>query len=317
MKIKILILLVLTYAAFVSFDIKEISNILISDSKKLDGNNISAWFRNIGSFNRDPFTLNSGFEWPSGSGKHLPNASGVWITGKVQSDTLMAITSYIPELRPGFINTSGIPEGIDDPVYRIYKIINGDTTSTDYLNWPVSQGAYIDSNNKPFLPGMQTLFFSMTDGYSESHVYSDPMKAQVQVTSWCYNSVSDPVVSNTIFSEFKIINKNSSAWTDASVSVWSDECSGDFIAIGCDTVLNLGYSYCEPNSQQYGNFPPAHGFLLLQGPAKYTGNLNDTVYSYIPGKSSRRIRTGYKEIGSALLICFKTEAPFINNRAML
>lgn len=217
MKIKVFILLI--SFAFVSFDLNEISNLMISDSKKLDGNNISAWFRNIGFFNRDPFTLSSGFEWPIGSGKHLPNASGIWITGKVQTDTLMAITSYTPELRPGFINTSGIPEGIDDPVYRIYKIIKGDTTSMDYLNWPVSQGAYLDSNNKPFLPGIQTLFFSMTDGYPESHVYTDPMKAQIQVTSWCYNSVSDPVISNTIFSEFKIINKNSSVWTDATISV--------------------------------------------------------------------------------------------------
>ena len=61
--------------------------------------------------------------------------------------------------------------------------------------------------------------------------------------------------------------------------------------------MNLGYSYCEPISPQYGNIPPTHGFLLLQGPAKYTGNSNDTVYSFIPGENRRRIKTGYKEIG--------------------
>ena len=60
MKNKILILLI--SFAFVSFDINEISNIMISDSKKLDGKYIAAWFKNNGSFNRDPVTGNSGFE---------------------------------------------------------------------------------------------------------------------------------------------------------------------------------------------------------------------------------------------------------------
>jgi len=39
------------------------------DSKKMDGNNISTWYRNNGSFNRDPSTGNSGFEWPKGARK--------------------------------------------------------------------------------------------------------------------------------------------------------------------------------------------------------------------------------------------------------
>ncbi|MBK9227412.1 MAG: hypothetical protein IPL67_10260 [Ignavibacteria bacterium] len=37
------------------------------DSKKLDINNISTWFTNIGSFNREPVTGNQGFEWPKGT----------------------------------------------------------------------------------------------------------------------------------------------------------------------------------------------------------------------------------------------------------
>ncbi|MBK8552957.1 MAG: T9SS type A sorting domain-containing protein [Ignavibacteria bacterium] len=272
------------------------SNQLI-DSKKLDGNNISAWFTNNGRFNYNTITSNSGFEWPTGSGMFLPYTSGIWLAGKFMSDTLVAITNFSTEFLPGYINSSGVPEGKDNPEFKIYKIIKGDTLSQDYINWPVSQGAYLDSLNKPFLPGIQTIFFSMTDGYPESHQYTNPMRAQVQVTSWCYGSVNDPVISNTIFSEFKIINKNPSAWIDAVISVWSDECSGAWLAIGCDTNLNLGYSYLEPDASPYGDNPPAHGFLLLQGPAKYTGNSSDTVSLYIPGKNKRRIRIGYKETG--------------------
>ncbi|MDQ3019554.1 MAG: T9SS type A sorting domain-containing protein [Bacteroidota bacterium] len=276
------------------------SNINVLDSKKLDGNNISAWFRNNGSFHRDPVTGNSGFEWPLGSSKYLTYASGLWLIAKVASDTLAAIAEYDYEYLPGFINSNGIPQGKDDSNYRVYKIIKGDTTSSDYLNWPVSQGAYFDSLNKPFLPGTQTMFYSMTDGYPEAHTNhagsTAPMKAQVQVTNWCYNSIADPVFSNVIISEFKIINKNSLAWNDGIISIWSDAHSSEPVALGCDTNLNLGYAYCKPNTFFYGSTPPSFGFLLLQGPLKYTGNPNDIVYSFIPGKSERVVKIGYKEI---------------------
>lgn len=298
MKNKFLILLLLTSFIFVSIDIMDYRNTLIIDDKKLDGNFISAWFKNNGSFNRDPVTGNSGFEWPIGTGKNLTYTSGLWISGITGKDTLAAISDYHGnEFLPGYIDNNGIPQGNTNSEFRIYKIIKGDTSGIDYINWPIDQGAYPDSNSKPFLPGTQTLFYCMTDGYTDVHTFSAPLKAQVQVTSWSYNTVTDPVISNTIFSEFKIINKNLTAWNDAVISVWSDECSGDYIAVGCDTALNLGYSYCQPESFQYGNNPPAHGFLLLQGPSIYTGNINDTVHSFIPGKSNRRTRIGYKETG--------------------
>lgn len=275
-------------------------NDLIIDSKKLDGNNISAWFRNNGSFNRDPGTGNSGFIWPSGSSKRLRYASGLWLGAKLANDTLVAVATYDYEYLPGYIDINGNPQGKDDPNYRVYKIIKGDTLSKDYLNWPVSQGAYLDSLEKPFLPGTQTIFYSMTDGYPESHGNhggsTAPLKAQVQVTSWCYNDYPPTELRNVIFSEFKIINKNSLQWSDAFITIWSDEMSTDYVAIGNDSILNLGYSYCQPNSGQYGLNPPAFSFLLLKGPDVYTGNPNDTVYSFIPGKSKRRIKVGYKEI---------------------
>ncbi|MBK6877682.1 MAG: hypothetical protein IPG99_14835 [Ignavibacteria bacterium] len=43
--------------------------------------------------------------------------------------------------------------------------MRGDTLSPDYLNWPVSQGAYLNELGKPFFLGTQTMFYSYTDGY--------------------------------------------------------------------------------------------------------------------------------------------------------
>ncbi|MBK8981552.1 MAG: hypothetical protein IPM38_04325 [Ignavibacteria bacterium] len=107
----------------------------------MDVNNINTWFRNNGSFNRDPVTGNSGFEWPKGSGLLARYASGLWIGAVVGDDTLMAIAEYDYEYRPGYVDANGNPQGIDDPLYRIYKINKGDTASDDYQNWPVSQGS--------------------------------------------------------------------------------------------------------------------------------------------------------------------------------
>ena len=286
-------------------------NIFINDSKLMDGNNISAWFRNNGSFNRNPVTDNSGFQWPSG--KYLRYASGLWLGAMIGSDTLVAIADYSYEYLPGYIDVSGNPQGKDDPLFKVYKIIKGDTLSSDYINWPISQGAYLDSVNKPFLPGTQTVFYSMTDGYPESHTNpqgrTTPLKAQIQVTNWCYNDYPATELRNVIFSEFKIINKNSLPWNDAFITVWSDECDREQISIGCDSNLNLGYAYCWPNSQQYGTTPPAFSFLLLKGAEAYTGNPNDTVYSFIPGKSQRRVRVGYKEIKMSSFFTYQNADP--------
>jgi len=267
--------------------------------KQLDGNNISTFFGNNGSFNRNPVTGNGGFEWPKGSSKFLRYASGVWLAGKVADDTLVAVVEYSYEFLPGFINSNGNPEGKDDPDFRVYKIVKGDTLSEDYLNWPVSQGAYLDSAGRPFLPGTQTMFYSMTDGFPESHTNhagsTAPLMAQIQVTHWCYNDYPPTELRNVIFTEYKIINKNSLPWNDAHFSIWTDDHQDESIANGCDSLMNLGFAYCSPNSFNYGNTPPAFSFLLHKGPEVYTGNPNDTVYTFTPGQI-RRIKVGFKEL---------------------
>lgn len=77
----------------------------------MDGNNISTWYRNNGSFNRDPVTGNSGFEWPKGESKFARYASGLWIGAVVGNDTLIAIAEYDYEYLPGYVDNKGNPQG--------------------------------------------------------------------------------------------------------------------------------------------------------------------------------------------------------------
>jgi len=288
------------------------------DSKKMDGNNISTWYRNNGSFNRNPSTGNSGLEYPKGAAKFATYASGVWIGAIVANDTLMAIAEYNYEYLPGYIDDNGNPQGKDDPLYKIYKIYKGDTLSTDYQNWPLSQGAYADENGKPFMMGDMTMFYSYTDGYPEAHNNNAgstaPLKVQILQTNWCYNSISS-YLNDIIITEMRIINRSDQAWTKCYMALWSDNDIGTATddAIGCDTNLNLGYGYnfgiIDPD---YGSTPPAVGILLLKG--QYVQSPDDTIRYYSPPLSNNLIiKPGNKDLGMTSLNMIINSNPIIGD----
>ena len=262
-------------------------------SKLMDGNNISTWYHSNGSFNRNPYTDNAGFEWPKGSGKHARYQSGLWIGANVGNDTLISIAEYSSEYLPGYIDNNGNPQGKDDPAYRIYKINKGDSASSDYPNWPVNQGAYTDARGKPYLIGSQTMFFSSTDGYPESHTNRAgstlPLKADILQTNWCYNQYYN-ILDDVVFTEYRIINKSNLPWTRCYFGLWTDDDLGNATsdAVGCDTILNLGFTFNASNIDgEYGAAPPAVGFLLIKGPT--VPGFGDTVKYYNPPGSKNLI----------------------------
>ncbi|MFZ1322721.1 MAG: hypothetical protein WAT71_14275 [Ignavibacteria bacterium] len=272
------------------------------DSKKMDGNNISTWYRNNGSLNRQPTIGNAGFEWPKGSGLFARYASGLWIGAVVGNDTLMAIAEYDYEYLPGYIDDNGDPQGKDDTLYRTYKIYKGDISNDDYADWPAGQGAYTDENGKPFLMGDQTMFYSYTDGYPEAHENNAgntlPLKAQILQTNFSFNP-DFGYLNDVIITEMRIINRGNLPWTKCYMALWTDDDLGDGNndASGCDTNLNLGYTYNFSNiDNQYGTAPPAVGFIFLKGQSVQSAG--DTVKYYSPPLSNNLvIKPGYKNIG--------------------
>lgn len=300
---KILITIVVFCSAFaVSFNLndgpeKNSYSTSIVDSKKLDVNNISTWFRNNGSFNRDPATANSGFEWPRGSFKFARYASGLWLGAKVGNDTLIAIAEYDYEYLPGYVDNNGNPQGSNDPLYRIYRIDRGDTLSSDYLNWPINQGAYTNFMGKPFFLGTQTMFYSYTDAYPEAHGNNAgstaPLKVQIQQTNWSYTNVG---LRDVCFTEFRIINRNNQPWVNAYMTVWTDDDLGGATddAIGVDTIRYLQYTFNFTNYDNvYGINPPAVGYKYLRGPI--TPSIGDTArYFNPPGSNNLIIKPNHK-----------------------
>jgi len=94
---------------------------------------------------------------------------------------------------------------------------------------------------------------------------------------------------NAVFKKVQIIYKGTTQTPANShidsmyICQWSDTdlgLPGDDFA-GCDTNLNLGYTYNYSEYDKYYNSiglaPPAVGYVFLQGVSEYTGNLNDSA----------------------------------------
>jgi hypothetical protein len=287
--IKIFITVIFLYFVF-SFTAQ---NVLIDSAKYIDCNTISTPFRNNGSFNRNPVTGNSGFEWPKGENKYARLASGIWLGAEVNGDTLIAMAQYASEFFSGYTDNSGNPQGKLDTLYRAYKML-GDINDNDRTKWPNAllgnsdQGApvYFDQQNNSWKPldfGAQTMFMSFTD----------------------YAFIHPGALNNTIITRYTIINRNNMEWNNLYIGLWTNDELGDFSddLLACDTNLNLTYTYNGDNNDLvYGTAPPAVGFLILKGPAAFTGNDNDT--SWICNANERLNEIRYKDRKMDIFNCY-------------
>jgi len=286
----------------------------VADSRIFDANDIRTYFRNNGSFNRDPSTLNAAFVWPRSSSKTARYASGLWIGAIVGDDTLVTSCGYTYEYLPGFTDNNGDPAGYNDPEYKIYKLTRG-IQDKDRANWPSvllgnsDQGApvFYDSLSGILRPvdfGKQTMFYSYTDSYESAHNAvpgsTAPLKADIKQLNFAENFPFDPL-DYILFSQFIVINRSDNVWQNTVFSFWSDDDLGDAAddKIGCDSALKLGYTYNGTNNDLiYANSPPSVGTLLLKGALKYTGNPNDVV-SYCHN-DLRIVKSGYTDAGMSV-----------------
>jgi len=287
----------------------------------LDTNRLKVIFKNNGSL-EDP-TGNWAYEYPKNSGKHLMFNQGFAISGYV--DDVLSTAWITPAFRvlewqPGnFTNSS--PADPDHPKFKVYKLNRGDSwlTNPDIKNWPVDLGApWIDADNnglyqpekgdKPGILGDQMIWYVINDNFSDERYRlngSKPMNLEMQVKAFSFNRKGS--LGETIFIEYKLINKNPKPITDAIFSVWSDpdlgSSAGDLV--GCDTTRFMAYVYKEINNDRiYGTNPPAAGYAFVSGPVINSGNKFDS--SLVNGQMKKGFR-------NSKLKSFKS---FVINRGM-
>ncbi len=189
----------------------------------------------------------------------------------------------------------------------------------DWKEWPAAKGApYEDVNGDgiyepdtdiPGIPGAsQTIWIHYDDSIAPNAYGTPPIGLEVQETYWAY-SVSNPL-SNVIFKKVDVVYKGTeNAPANASIKdfylvQWADPDIGQYTDdfAGCDTTLNLGYSYSSSTQdavyQSVGLAPAALGYDFLQGVAQYTGNMSDSAIINL------KWRKGYKYVNSKPLTSY-------------
>jgi hypothetical protein len=269
---------------------------------KFNINRISAYIYNDGVADIQP-NGNSGFEFPKGSKKAANYCGGFIWGGRIGDKINAGGSAYRSGLKPGKILSNGVAEDPLSTTARVYKVRNDfryadlnmeavdekktvqtvfDQYDKDWNEWPAQDGAPFDDVNKdgryqpgidiPGIPGAnQTLWFVANDLDSNQTKYfsgSLPMGIEIQVTIWGYK-FDDSYRGNTLFKRYIIINKGKKEIKEMLFGIWADPDiggAGDDL-VGCDTTLNLCYTFNSDNSDDlYGSNPPAFGYTLLQGP---------------------------------------------------
>lgn len=260
---------------------------------RFDVNALDMFVTNHGSFAYDIVEGISGLVYPKGSENGMIFAAGMWMGAKVNGGTRVFVNEYSWETVPGkvFEDASFDTTYTNNPHWRTYKINRGDNAQNnpDYADWPVEDGAPVDSSGNPLLIGDQTLWCVYHDLDAPEHLNDAgktlPLGIEVQQTTFGFN-LSGPL-ENVAFVKFLLINKGGNTLEDAFISVWSDPDLGGAAddLVGADTTISLGYCYNATNRDNvYGSDPPAVGIDFFQGPI--VPSAGDTAYvsgQLIPG----------------------------------
>src|SRR5258705_3514702 len=162
---------------------------IIDNDNRMDANNLDMVVTNHGSFGFDWIVGTAGLVYRRGSGNTALFAGGMWVGAQVLGQTRIAVAEYSQEFAPGPMrNGTFVP---DQPSFRNYRIDRGDTTSLDYQEWPVLDGAAVDAFGKPLLHGDATIWSVYNDADSSFHTnYSgqtQPLVIEVQQSISAFN----------------------------------------------------------------------------------------------------------------------------------
>ncbi|MBN8701939.1 MAG: T9SS type A sorting domain-containing protein [Bacteroidetes bacterium] len=275
------------------------------DSAYLDLNSIKAAFYSDGGLFSNGQV--SHFEAPKGSGSSTMFVSQLWIGGLDAGGNLRtACQTYKQtgsDFWPGPLDP--ITDSIDaatsvqyDKVWRInkstidsFKLGLFTTIPQEIIDWPGKGGSSFSSDMTPFfdfngntiydpangdypiIKGDQAVYFIFND---KLHAHTETSSAQIGLEihgmAYAYKCYSDTALNNTIFLNYKIINKSSLTLHNTKVGLWSDlDIGGPFDDyIGCDSTLNMYYGYNGDNNDAssggivgYGTALGAEGIVFL------------------------------------------------------
>jgi hypothetical protein len=177
--------------------------------------------------------------------------------------------------------------------FGLGNVTNGSYPVPDViLNWP-AQGSgnysrnlapFIDFNNDgvynpydgdyPDIKGDQMLWWVFNDGF---HVHTEsngiPLAVEIQCSAYAYDcpnvSTNDEAINYTTFFHYKIFNRSLISYDSVYIGKYTDTDLGNYLDdyVGCDTILNIAYTYNGDNNDDgingYGYNPPMQNILYL------------------------------------------------------
>ena len=174
-------------------------------SEYINANKLLMFCSNVGSFAEDLdliFSKRDGLYYPYQSIDAIENgpfnrtviyAAGLWLGGKVNGETRVAVAEYTDEFGPGPMTAGGSyqPWALEDPAFRVYKLYRDSLESnpnTDYIQWPAGQGAPVDGNGYPQMRGDQmpwTVYNDADPSLHTEHAGSTaPLGVEIQQRIW-------------------------------------------------------------------------------------------------------------------------------------
>lgn len=244
---------------------------------RVDVNRLDMFVSNRGSFAFDAASYDAGLFYPRGTTNPVMYKAGLWLGAIANASTRVAtVEELASEYVPGPM-LGGFPQP-DEPPFRNYRIERGNTTSEDYLNWPIAHGAPTDAQGHPLLLGDVTIWSVYNEADPNAHYFTTvaggtaPLGVEVRQTTFAFDRESP--LGRAVFLRFELLNRGYNMLGGMYVALWCDPDIGDYTddLAGCDSSLALGYAYnADDQDPFFGTLPPAMGMVLLQGPSVSSG----------------------------------------------
>jgi len=265
---------------FYSNNIQGISN----NNDTLNINNIKALINSYGVLFQGPGSASTLFEVPIGSGHHSNYASSIWLGGIDEDNIFRMIGGQFQgysDWVSGPVSNDYYSEEYATKYKRVWSIYKSEIdnhitnwNTGGYImpeaikNWPDiadyfdynTNGEYDPENGDyPLIRGDQAILTIFNDDLGNHTLYRKKMLVEVHALNYAFNS-TDSALNNTIFTNYKIINKSSHDYSSVFLGIFDDIDIGGAIDdyMGSDTMLNSYYIYNGDNTDDdygTGNIP--------------------------------------------------------------
>ncbi|MBK7856697.1 MAG: T9SS type A sorting domain-containing protein [Bacteroidetes bacterium] len=198
---------------------------------------------------------------------------------KFEKDT---INSFITNFLNGNVSNGSYPIPSDILTYPAIGTGNFTRNMAPYIDYNNDGNYNPYDGDYPAIKGNQHLYWIFNDNDTmHTETNGIPLGFEIHGSAYAYYcpqfTINDSagVINYTTFYNFELYNRSSNTYDSLFIGVWLDTDLGSYDDdfIGCDTVLNIGFSYNGDNDDGtgvisgYGINPPMINCQILKGPA--------------------------------------------------